>query len=223
MSLVENSVTLKESKVLEVRELTSSTYVLRIEKNNLSFKAGQYITLGHPEDFETREYSIYSGENDPYLEVLIREIDSGIVSRQLKDLKPGEKVKIDGPFGFFNLDDSIRQHKKVVLIASGTGISPFRSYVRSYQDLDYTLLHGIRYAEEQYEKSNYNPSCYVACVSGEKGGNYHGRVTNYLKENPVDLDAHIYLCGNCNMIYDAYDILNQQGFPTAQIHTEVYF
>ena len=91
----------------------------------MNFKAGQYITLGLPDDYESREYSIYSAENSPFLEVLIKEIDEGKVSKQLKRVKEGETVRLDGPFGFFTLERKFIENSKILLIASGTGISPF--------------------------------------------------------------------------------------------------
>jgi ferredoxin--NADP+ reductase len=82
---------LKDSiiSVIEVDYITPSTYILRLEKKNLKFQAGQYISLGLPGDAEKREYSVYSGENEMVLEVLIKEVEEGLVSKQLKSLREG--------------------------------------------------------------------------------------------------------------------------------------
>ena len=82
----------------------SDTYVLRFDRNNMHFRAGQHITLGIPGNNQVREYSIYSTEYDPLLEVLIKEVDTGLVSKQLKKLIPGELLEVDGPFGYFTID-----------------------------------------------------------------------------------------------------------------------
>lgn len=210
-------------KVLEVRNLTDSAYVLRLERKSIRFRAGQHISLGIEEDGSTREYSIYSGEKDPYLEVLIKEVKEGLVSKQLKKLKAGDRVKFDGPVGYFLLDKEKRSTSKLLFIASGTGIAPFRSFVRTYPELDYKLLHGVRYAEEAYEKSYYEQKRHILCTTGDDQGDFRGRVTHYLKTKPVHPDTMVYLCGNCNMIHDAYDILLEQGVPADNIHSEVYF
>jgi len=42
-----------------------------------------------------REYSIYSGEKDDYLEVLIKEVDNGDLSKRFKNCKPGDKLFYD--------------------------------------------------------------------------------------------------------------------------------
>src|SRR5674476_1266914 len=91
------------SKILDVRNLTESTYVLRLEKSDFEFKAGQYLVLNVPGENKAREYSIYSPENTPYIDLLIKEVDEGEISKELKYLKVGTKVEITGPFGFFLL------------------------------------------------------------------------------------------------------------------------
>jgi hypothetical protein len=67
------------------------------------FLAGQYITLGIPGNNQVREYSIYSTMPDSALEVLIKEVDSGTVSRQLRKLIPGELLDVDGPLVILRL------------------------------------------------------------------------------------------------------------------------
>lgn len=213
----------KLSKLLEIRNLTDSAYILRFERNGMEFQAGQYLTLGHKDDVDVREYSIYSTEQEPFLEVLIKEVEEGKLSKQLKNITVGEELKVDGPFGFFTLSKQAIENRKYLFIASGTGISPFHSMIGSYSNIDYKLLHGVRYGYEAYEKSHYQKDRITVCTSRDTQGDYHGRVTDYLKKNPVNPDTHVYLCGNCNMIYDVYDILSDQNFPSDNIHAEVYF
>ena len=40
----------------------------------MQFKAGQHIIAGLKGELDQREYSVYSGENDDYLEILVREV-----------------------------------------------------------------------------------------------------------------------------------------------------
>jgi ferredoxin--NADP+ reductase len=206
-----------------VRLLTNSTYILRMDRKEIIFKAGQNLNLGLAGDAEKRDYSIYSAEGDDYLEILVKEVDDGLVSKKLKKLKPGDKLEVDGPFGFFTIKEEDILKQKFLFIASGTGIAPFHSMVRSYPGLNYTLLHGVRKRKETYEKDQYPTGRYISCVSKDKKGDLHGRVTDYLRQNPVSHDTLCYLCGNVNMIYDAFDILKEQGVPSGNLHAEVYF
>lgn len=210
-------------KISQIRFLTDKTFVLRFDRGNIQFKPGQHIIVGLKGELDQREYSIYSGENDDYLEILVREVLDGSVSLQLKQCKPGQLLQVNGPFGSFRLETFDRFSRKLVFIATGTGISPFHSFVRSYPGIDYTILHGVRYSDEAYEKDAYDPLRYFLCLSKESKGGHKGRVTRFLPSYPVDLDMLFYLCGNNNMIYEVYHILRNKGIPDQNIFTEVYF
>jgi ferredoxin/flavodoxin---NADP+ reductase len=211
-------------KVRSIRDLTPSTYVLRFDRNNIPFRAGQHILLGKKDDIQAREYSIYSAEQEDFFEVLIKEVTEGKVSRQLKNVKPGEPLNFENPVGYFILRNIDIKTSQFLFIASGTGISPFHSFVKSYPRLDYKLIHGVRYGSEAYDKETYDKDRLVVCTSRDDKGDYHGRVTDYLRENPIeDKDTLCYFCGNCEMIHEAYDILLKQGVPSENLFAEVYF
>ena len=209
-------------EVISVRHITGFTYVLRLERNGLEFTPGQYISIGKAGTIDKRDYSIYSALEDNFLEVIIREVQDGSVSKSLKHCKPGDKIELEGPFGFFQLKPENITDRKFLFIASGTGISPFHSIVKSNPGLNYQLLHGVRNAEEGYDKKDYAGNN-VLCTSRDGSGDYFGRVTDYLRENPVSEDTLCYLCGNVEMINDVYDILEEQGLPSGNMHAEVYF
>lgn len=218
-----------EHCVLSVRNVSPSAYVLRLERGTLAFEPGQYVTLGLAGSTARREYSIYSGCDDPFLEVLIKQVQGGSVSRRLARLPPGAVLECDGPFGYFTIPGA-RRSRPLLFVASGTGIAPFHCFTRSYPDLDYRILHGIRSAGERYDCAAYPSSRYLACVSrepapaaGAPATSYHGRVTAYLRERPAAPGTACYLCGNSAMIFDALDILKKQGVPSADLFAEVYF
>lgn len=210
-------------RVHEIRELSRGAFVVRVDRHGLEFEPGQYVNVGLRGEIDMREYSIYSGPDDDFLEILVKEVEGGFVSKKLHRAAPGDELSVDGPFGFFLIDEEHRRTKNFMFISTGTGISPFRSFVRGYPELNYTLLHGVRFADERYEYENYEPSRLVTCVSREEGGSYRGRVTDYLREHPVDPETLCYLCGNCDMIYEAFDILKGQGLAPEQLYAEVYF
>ncbi len=212
-----------QSEITNVRFLTESTYILRFDRHGLEFYPGQYIVIGLQNNKQRREYSIYSPVDVPYLEVLIKEVDTGYLSKKLKHGQPGEIIEIEGPFGYFVLDERRIPERNFVFISSGTGISPFHSMILSYPHLNYLLLHGVRMGNEGYERSAYQKGRYIQCTSKEPVGEYHGRVTDYLMRHPVDVNHWVYLCGNSAMIDDAYSILEQQGIPMDHLHAEVYF
>jgi len=211
-------------KLLGIRHLTDSTYVLEIERRGIEFEPGQHILLGDTTSMDKREYSIYSGTKDENLEVLIKEIEEGLVSKQLKRVKEGQFVEIEGPIGFFSIDvKDLEDKKKFLFIASGTGIAPFHSMVKSIPDIDYTLLHGVRYTSEAYEMDTYERGRYILCTTGDKQGDFEGRVTDYIKQNEFDSNTVCFFCGNFNMIKDVMPLLEKKGIPSGQLNAEVYF
>jgi ferredoxin--NADP+ reductase/benzoate/toluate 1,2-dioxygenase reductase subunit len=213
-----------QCKVLSVKNITESAYILRVERNGVDFKAGQYIVLSIPDERKAREYSIYSAENDDYIELLIKEVYPGELSQELKYLKVGTKVQISGPFGYFILPNEVIQNKQpVIFVATGTGISPFRSIILSNPELDYTVLHGVRHQKESYNKDDYDPNRFILCSTKDNGLGYNGRVTDYLREKNINKNALYYLCGNSAMVDEATEILEEKGLSPDNIKTEVFF
>ena len=209
--------------VQKVRNLTSASYVLRISRNEMKFRPGQHIVAGFDDTRDAREYSLYSGANDDYIEILVREVDNGVVSKKLRKLTEGDKLEINGPYGFFMYNTMPPEFKKFLFIASGTGIAPFHSFVRTYPEADYKIIHGIRNIDEAYDRKDYKEDRYFACTSRDDRGDYKGRLTEYLKSAEIEEDRNIYLCGNSDMILESIDILEKKGFSSNQIFTEVYF
>ncbi len=212
-------------KVIGVRKITKETFVLQVERAGFEFIPGQCVNIGVEKLGINREYSTYSSLADPKkMEFLIRVVENGRISTALQKLKKGDFVQLDGAYGKFTLKDISDTKNKYVFIASGTGIAPFHSFALSYPKLDYTVLHGVRYANEQYDKSDYKKNSYIACVSRDEGKtHFNGRVTDYLRKNEVDKKAIYYLCGNTEMINEVYDILREKKINGDQIFTEVFF
>lgn len=214
--------TIQRTQVLGIRHLTQSTYILRLARNGFKFIPGQCVNIGLVGSAINREYSTYSGIKDKNLEFLIRKVIGGTVSLGLCKLTPGAQVTLDGAYGKFIIKNP-HKRAKYMYIGSGTGIAPFHSFVKSYPKIDYSLLHGIRYDFEQYDRHDYGKGRYIACVSRGKGGDFSGRVTDYLKKIQLAATTFYYLCGNRSMINDVYDILRERGVNGSQIFTEVFF
>jgi len=209
--------------VIEVINLTSGTFILRLDRKNFEFEAGQYVVLRMPDHKQGREYSIFSGTADNYLDFLIREIPAGSFSGYLRNLTPGSELEVDGPRGFFLPDQRVIRGIPAVFIATGTGISPFHSYIKSYPDLNYTVLHGVKYAGESYGREAFKADRQTICSSQDNEGNFRGRVTDYLEKTGVDKNAIYHLCGNAIMIDKVCTLLEHSGVNPGNIRSEVFF
>lgn len=210
-------------KVENLRVLTENTFVLTLPKSRFKFEAGQHISLSIQGDYQSREYSIYSAEEGENLEVLVKEVEGGYFSPKLKHLKEGDMVEIHGPFGKFGLEEKKLATHKHVFIASGTGIAPFHSMVKSNPELNYEVIHGVRYANEAYERAEYDQDKFTVCASRDKNSDFNGRLTEYLKVTGFEENTCFYLCGNSDMIFDAMEILKDKGFDRESVTVEVYF
>jgi NAD(P)H-flavin reductase len=207
--------------VLDIQHKTPNTFCLRIERPNGVIASGQCFNVGIPGIDINREYSMYSGADAPYLEFLIRVVEDGLVSSYLQKLNIGDLVELDGPYGEFCIP-SERLFSKFVFIGSGTGIAPFHSFVKTFPNLNYHILHGVRHENETYDAADYQQGKYIPCISQNSNGQSM-RVTDYLHQHPLAKDSIIYLCGNRNMIIDAVQILLDQGIGGDQIISEVFF
>lgn len=117
------------------------------------FAAGKYLTV-----FETiegmsvtRAYSLSSSPKDSLegkYELTIKLVDGGLMSRFiLNNWKVGTEVEVSAPEGHFDYQP-LRDAKKVVCLAGGSGITPFVSMANAIadgdEDFEMTLLYGSR-------------------------------------------------------------------------------
>ena len=220
---MEGKKTIVLTRLIKIRNLSPSAYVLRLERKDFNFLPGQCVNLGVKGAGINREYSTYSGKDDPYLEFLIKDVSGGLVSSALRKLTIGTEVEMHGPYGSFTLDPEKINIFDYFFLGTGTGIAPYHSYVRSFPNLNYQVIVGIRYNSERYDQHDYEPSRTTYCVSREKGAEHQGRITDYLRNFKVFPNHMYYLCGNNRMINDSYEILREKGASGQQIFTEAFF
>ncbi|MFX0058465.1 MAG: FAD-binding oxidoreductase [Candidatus Hodarchaeota archaeon] len=164
-------------KISEIKEETKSTRTYKLipdlDSNTRElafFRPGQYLSLKvnvNGVDI-TRPYSIASSPNDAlkgFYELTIRREEHGFLTHYIWDeWKVGTKVESSGPEGYF-FYEPLRDSKNIVGIAGGSGITPFRSMIKSVIkgiiDAKIILLYGsseendIIYYDEfkEYEKN----------------------------------------------------------------------
>jgi ferredoxin--NADP+ reductase len=203
-------------------QVSSGIHLFGFPRNFL-FEAGQVIGIALAEDGPRRLYSICSGEQDKEVWILYNVINEGYLTSRLSDLEAGDIIWITEPRGEF-----ICHEEPAVWIATGTGIAPFYSMLRSGKSANKTLIHGNRYLEQFHFYDDFDSILrdnYIRCCTGETAeGVYHGRVTSYLAEYPVsDPTLKYYLCGGAEMVVETRDILIEKGIPFHRIISEIYF
>jgi ferredoxin--NADP+ reductase len=217
---------MSEKRFLEIQQIhhiTPTVFTIRLDRNDIQFQAGQHIGLGIKEYPYMREYSIYSGEKDDYLEVLIKEVKEGTLTPKFKACSVGEQLNMDGPAGSFIMNPESVRRNKFYFIATGTGISPFHCFIRTYPEINYQLIHGVKFVQESIDRDEYEPGRYLNCTTEDPNGDFNGRVGQYIIANPVDPEGLYYLCGSGKMIYEVNSILQSKGIAPHQIFWEIYF
>ncbi len=241
---------------------------VRPDSNDFSFKPGQYVALGlyssspripeattesngPSETLIRRAYSISSGSsNQSFLEFYISLVSSGELTPRLFALEENARLFI-GPKakGLFTIE-SVPSESHILMVATGTGLAPFMSMLRSNilnrPSQLITALHGARFTwdlgyrneleELSYRCSNFQ---YLPVISEpEKCKNWNG-MTGFLPpllENPkfsetcgfsiLPKKTHVFICGNPIMIEQSEKILKAVGFETkgenTNLHIEKY-
>ena len=216
-------------KVIKIVRYGSANFILRVERKNINFNPGQFFSIGVPDIPINREYSVSSGINENYLDFLIREINEGILSAKLKNLKKDDKIKILGPYGEFYLKE-FNTNKKYNFFASGSGLAPFISIIRSFKNLNYNIFHGVRLYEDIYtenELKNYN--VFISKFNNNERHSsikiYNGRITNNFEviKNSINSNDLFFICGNSLMINEVYDYLEKNNIKNSNIYSELFF
>lgn len=208
-------------EVIELFHPSDEMYLLRVPKTG-DFIAGQVVGITMETGIEPRLYSIASGENDPWMDILFTRKEEGRLTPLLSKIKPGHGIMISKPFGEFT-----RCEPASYWIASGTGIAPFRSMLRSGKGFDNQLIYGNRQLSSFYfneELSQLLGERYVKCSSVGAKDCFQGRVTDFiLQMNDLKIDKQFYLCGSAEMVVDVRDILISRGVSFKNINAEIYF
>ena len=130
-----NPVKLK-AQVLSVKSFGPDTYSVKFKPEVAPprFKAGQFLHLTIDEydpagGFwpESRVFSIASATGMSELEI-VYSVKGRYTRRMAEYLSPGREVWLKLPYGNFIIDASISPGQDAVIIAGGTGISPFLPY-----------------------------------------------------------------------------------------------
>ncbi|HRY97829.1 MAG TPA: hypothetical protein P5550_02110 [Bacteroidales bacterium] len=203
-------------------EIAPEVFMLRFERP-WEFRAGQVVALRLEEGEPHRLYSLAGGENEKDAAVLFDLNPEGSLTPRLARLQPGDSLRVSHPFGFFTDDE-----RPAWWLATGTGLAPFLSMVRSLDIRNKTLVHGGRGEASFYFQEELSASLgarYIRCSStGEGKGAYPGRLTAWLgAQEQLDPGLHYYLCGSAEMVVDVRDLLISRGVPFEHVRAEIYF
>lgn len=202
-------------------EISPNVFLLGVERR-FDFLPGQTVKLGLGDGEPPRIYSICSGNQDGELNILYNIKEDGALTPHLAQLRPGDAIEVSEPGGTF-----VGTHNPALWIATGTGIAPFYSMLRSGMGENKTLVHGARFDNQFYFSKDWKNALgetYHRYCSGEEvDGIHHGRVQKYLDDAEVSNHWKVYICGQATMCVEVRDLLIEKGVPFGNIVAEIYF
>jgi ferredoxin-NADP reductase len=223
--------------------LSAQTKYLEFEVAGVAhfgFVAGQWLSFKtNKADGEeiTRAYSIASPPGDDNRFALcLNRVQDGFMSNSLCDMKKGEEISVQGPFGDFILRPPMRD---TFFIATGTGIAPFRSMLHwlladpvRHQHKQLSLLFGNRtegdiYYHEEFLKLAAQHANFHYLPTLSRGGTGWQGLRGYVQEHVREVaearsDMHAYICGLDKMVKANRELLKGLGWDRRSILYEKY-
>ena len=221
-------------KVIANRHWTDTLFSLRVECPRLRFDAGQFVRIALDIGSErvARPFSFVNAPQDPVLEFYGVIVPEGPLSPGLARLAPGDALHVaDNPSGFLVLAE-VPPAEDLWLLATGTGIAPFLSILRTAAPWEryrrVILVHAVRHANELVyrdlivELIAQRPQLkYLRMTSREKHAEFlQGRIPAAIGDGRLEAAAGVaiapersqfMLCGNPAMLKDAGAALMQRG------------
>ena len=162
-------------------------------------------------------------------------VSPGISSSYISSLKPGDKVRMSGPYGDFHIQDT---DAEMLYIGGGAGMAPLRAQILHlfrtlHTGRKVSYWYGARSKKEifyeedfrEIEKQFPNFSFHIALSDPQPEDNWTGYVgfihqviyDNYLKDHDAPEDIEYYMCGPGPMANAVKVMLEDLGVPRSQL------
>ncbi len=221
-------------KVKSISQNTHDTFTITV-KGNKEFKAGQFcfLRLNKNKLHARHPFTISSAPGDDFAFTIKL---AGRFTQTAKELKIGDEIFIDGPFGNF----MPKPNHNLVFIAGGVGITPFMSILRDRIKNDVnqniTLIYGSRTEADiifkkeidAIDKPWFKKVYLLSLVDGEvtlptdceKGF----ICKDVLDRHVLDVKNSLYyICGPEIMKDNAKNLLKSEGVSAGQVFVEDFF
>lgn len=219
-------------------------FVLKVTEPSL-FKwiAGQFLTIHfeHQGVPLKRSYSIANApSNEGIIEFAAGFVEKGPGTEYLFGLNEKDIIDVSGPFGKLILKEPLP--KRLILIGTSTGVTPYRSmipalitHLQQNKEFEVVVLQGVQYSKDILYRDDFETLLKAGDhrvtlrmqLSQEKTtflpNEFSGYVQNSFSSIGLNPDTDmVYLCGNPGMIDEAFLALKNTGFSSHQIVREKY-
>ncbi len=226
------------SRLISIEKVSSKMYLERFElqtPTDITFIPGQTIML-YVAPGMNRSMSIASPPNERHILLLAHDVaPNGVYAKWALGAKVGDTMNFMGPLGMFILDRD--SHRKKLLVATGSGIAPYRSMILDYLNQGGTdeiiLYWGLRHEEDMFwqkefdELVQHHPNFTFVLTLSQGADTWQGKrghVQEHIFAEQKNLSENDwYLCGSKEMINEMRDKLELLGVPEAQVKFELFF
>ena len=234
------------AEVIKKEKVSSKVYCVTFQLVSppaISFRAGQNMMLMIPASptggsSVNRTMSIASPPSENNTLLMAHDTSPhGPASLWTEQLKAGDPATFVAPTG--GVLSLLPTNKRKVLIATGTGIAPFRSIIldklSDSQSSDCTLIlyWGLRREEDVFWKEEFDELQklfrnfswrLIYSKPNESWIGDRGHVTEYVMDNEKEMEnSEFYLCGNKAMVSEVSAKLLERNVPKEQIKTELFY
>lgn len=210
-------------------------FSLQIDVAFAPFRSGQFVRVALDIGGErvARPYSLVNTPQDPYLEIYFNIVPEGPLSPALAALESGDEIFVsDGANGFLTVNE-VPACRHLWMLATGTGIGPFLSILKSGEGWSrfekMVLGYSVRNASElsyqsvikELEQNHSEQFVFVPFVTREVvDGAIKKRIPDSLVSGEFEQrtgfsinsqDSHVMMCGNSAMIASVTDVLTKRG------------
>ncbi len=230
------------------RDWAPHLFSIRAERPaGLAFAPGQFVRIGLVDSALRRAYSIASAPADDQLEFYSIVVPDGPFTQPFARLGVGDSISVDPTVYGFLRTDRFDGGRHLWLLATGTGIAPFRSMLADaavwsrFEQI--VLVHSVRTEAELAYRDDFErwsqPSAgrarltYLPTLTGAPmAGALHGRIPALIHDGTLErasgctiapADSRLMLCGNPSMIKEARALLAARGMTPVRRETPGQF
>lgn len=187
----------------------------------ISFRAGEHGILSIPTLKKSRKWRAFSLASSPKEKRVIIGTKTGAQVSPYKDalmhMKPGEMVKLRGPFGGFVEQKNAHPH---IFIALGVGITPIRSILMDQEVLTQSTLLYVSKNTYMFDETFTDLETHgLTYIKFNDRLELHRRLDDLIADNPF---SNIYISGRATAVKSISKRLVQVGVPKSSIVTDLF-
>ncbi len=222
-------------RIVEKIQWNERLFSLRIQADFQDFMPGQFVRVALDIGGErvARPYSLVNKPDDELLEVYFNIVPEGPLSPKLAELAVDDEIFVSDKANGFLTVEEVPECKHLWLLATGTGVGPFLSILKSEQAWQRFEKVVLAYSVRDLSELTYRDI--ISAIEEQRGGQFifvpfvtrddvegaiRQRIPLSIEDSSLEKrtgitinekDSHIMMCGNSAMISDVSECLEKRG------------